>query len=69
MLPINYAGLALILLGLDFIVGEVFISSFEMLGMGRGVTFVIGSIMLLKTNGIGFGIPMYLIITYSHCYT
>ncbi|WP_304985458.1 hypothetical protein [Coxiella-like endosymbiont] len=51
------------LLGLAFIVGEAFIPSFGMLGIGGGVVFVIGSIMLLKTNGIGFGIPVYLIIT------
>ncbi|ABS77914.1 serine protease [Coxiella burnetii] len=62
LLPINYAGLALILLGLAFIVAEAFMPSFGMLGIGGGVAFVIGSIMLMRTDAIGFGIPMYLII-------
>lgn len=39
LLPINYAGLALILLGLDFIVGEVFISSLNVRMVGSYICY------------------------------
>ena len=42
MLPVNYAGLALILLGLAFMVAEAFLPSFGSLGIGGLVAFVIG---------------------------
>ncbi|PWG69356.1 serine protease, partial [Enterococcus hirae] len=47
VLSVNYAGLALILLGLGFIVGEAFVPSFGMLGIGGIVAFVIGSVILM----------------------
>lgn len=62
LLPINYVGLALIVLGVAFIIVEVFLPSFGALGIGGVISFVIGSIMLLKTGTIGYIIPMYLII-------
>lgn len=63
LLPINYAGLGLILLGLAFIVAEAFMPSFGALGIGGVISFVIGSILLLKTDVVGFGIPLSLIIS------
>ncbi len=62
LLPINYVGLGLIILGIAFIVAEAFVPSFGALGIGGVISFVIGSIMLLKTKMIGYIIPMYLII-------
>ncbi|MEX0603303.1 MAG: nodulation protein NfeD [Marinobacter sp.] len=47
VLSVNYAGLALILLGLAFIVGEAFMPSFGVLGIGGVVAFVVGSIILM----------------------
>lgn len=61
VLPINYAGLALMLLGVAFMVGEVFVPSFGALGIGGMVAFVIGSIMLLDTDIPGYGISIPLI--------
>ena len=46
VLPINYAGLALILLGILFMIGEAFAPSFGALGIGGVVAFVIGSIRM-----------------------
>jgi membrane-bound serine protease (ClpP class) len=57
LLPVNYAGLALILLGIAFMVGEAFMPSFGALGIGGLIAFVIGSIMLIDTEVPGFGIP------------
>ncbi len=47
VLPINYAGLALILLGLAFMVAEAFVPSFGVLGIGGIVSFVVGSVILM----------------------
>lgn len=61
LLPVDYAGLALILLGLALLVAEAFVPSFGVLGIGGLVAFVAGSIMLLDTDVPGYGIPWYLI--------
>jgi membrane-bound serine protease (ClpP class) len=61
MLPVNYAGLALILLGLGFLVAEAFVPSFGVLGLGGVVAFVFGAVMLIDTDSPGYGIPLPLI--------
>ncbi len=57
----NYAGLALLLLGLALIVAEAFVPSFGVLGIGGIAAFVIGSIMLLDTDVPGFEVSPQLI--------
>jgi len=61
VLPINYAGAGLILLGFALLVGEAFIPSFGALGMGGVVSFVIGSVMLIDTDIPGFGVSPWVI--------
>lgn len=61
LLPVNYAGLALIALGLGFMVAEVFIGSFGILAVAGMVAFSIGAVMLIDTDQPGFGIPLALI--------
>jgi membrane-bound serine protease (ClpP class) len=56
VLPVNYAGLALIGLGIAMMVGEMLMPSFGALGVGGIVAFVVGSIMLMDTDLPGFGI-------------
>jgi membrane-bound serine protease (ClpP class) len=63
MLPVNYAGLALILLGLSFMVAEVFFPAFGSLGAGGVIAFAVGAVMLIDTEVPGFGIPSGLIAT------
>jgi membrane-bound serine protease (ClpP class) len=46
VLPINYTGLLLILLGIGFLVAELFLPSFGILGVGGIVSFVLGSLFL-----------------------
>ena len=65
ILPINYAGLALMLLGIAFMVGEAFVPSFGALGIGGVVAFVVGSIMLMDTRAPGFGISWYVITSFT----
>jgi membrane-bound serine protease (ClpP class) len=62
LLPVNYAGLALMLLGLAFMVAEVFVPSYGSLGIGGIVAFVVGALMLIDTDIPGFGIPWTLIV-------
>jgi membrane-bound serine protease (ClpP class) len=62
MLPVNYAGLSLIFLGLAFMTGEAFMPSFGVLGIGGVISFVIGSVMLIDTDIPGYGIPWAVIV-------
>jgi len=62
MLPVNYAGLALIVLGIGFMVAEAFTPSFGALGVGGLVAFVIGSVILFDSEKTpNFSIPYTLI--------
>lgn len=53
LLPINYAGLALMLLGIAFLVMEAFNPTVA-LGLGGVAAFLLGAAMLLKVQGPGF---------------
>jgi membrane-bound serine protease (ClpP class) len=61
VLPVNYAGLALIVLGALLVVAEAFMPSFGALGVGGLIAFVIGSIMLFDTSVPGFEVAMPII--------
>lgn len=61
MLPINYAGLALILLGIAFFVAEAFVPSYGVLGIGGVAAFAFGALFLIDSDLPGFGIPLTLI--------
>lgn len=61
VLPVNYAGVALILLGLAFMAGEMFVPSFGALGIGGLIAFVIGSIILFETDRSSYEISIWLI--------
>lgn len=65
LLPINYAGMGLILLGIALMIGEAFEPSFGVLGIGGVVAFVIGSIILMDTDAPGFGIDLAVIVTFA----
>ena len=61
LLPVSYAGLALIVLGLAFMVAEAFLPSFGILGLGGIAAFVAGALMLIDTEVPGYGIPVGLV--------
>jgi len=61
LLPVNYAGLALLLLGIAFMVAEVWVTSHGALAVGGLAAFVVGSVMLLDTDVPQFEIPYALI--------
>ncbi|HSB23226.1 MAG TPA: nodulation protein NfeD [Burkholderiaceae bacterium] len=61
MLPINYAGLGLILLGIAFFVAEAFVPSYGVLGIGGVAAFAFGAVLLIDSEVPGFAIPWPLI--------
>jgi len=63
LLPVSYAGVALIMLGIAFMVAEAFMPSFGMFGLGGVVAFVTGAVILFDTEVPGYGIPPALIVT------
>jgi len=65
MLPVNYAGLALILLGVGCLVAEAYLPSFGTLGIGGIAAFAFGAVLLIDSEVPGFGIPLPLIALLS----
>ena len=61
ILPVNYAGLALMALGVGLIVAESVTPSFGVMGFGGVVAFVVGSIILFDTGIPGFEAPLRVI--------
>jgi len=62
ILPVNYAGLALLALGLIFMLAEAFVPSFGALGIGGMVAFVTGSVILFDEQGTGYAVSLPLIM-------
>ena len=50
VLPFNYAGLLLILLGVALLIGEAFLPSFGVLGIGGAISLALGSLLLFDTE-------------------
>ena len=65
VMPINYTGFGLILLGLALMVAEAFAPSFGALGIGGVAAFIIGSLILIDTEAPGYGIDPPLIIGFA----
>jgi len=61
VLPVDFAGLALIVLGVILFVTETFVPAYGTLSIGGLVAFVIGSIILMDTRVPGFAISRGLI--------
>jgi membrane-bound serine protease (ClpP class) len=62
LLPVSYAGLALVLLGVAFMVAELFLPAYGSLGVGGAIAFVTGSVMLIDSDVPGFSLPLPLIL-------
>ncbi len=58
VLPINYAGLALVAVGLIFIISEVFVTSGGILGIGGVFAFVMGSVILFDDEYLAVSLPL-----------
>jgi len=63
VLPVNYAGLGLILIGLVLIIAEAFAPSFGALGLGGTAAFIFGAIMMFDSGIPGFGISIAFVVS------
>ena len=63
VLPVNYAGLALIIVGLVLITAEAFVPSFGALGIGGIAAIIFGSIMMFDSGIPGFGISITFVVS------
>ena len=61
-LPVSYAGLGLILLGIALMTAEAFSPSFGVLGLGGLVAFVVGSVLLMDTDMPAYQIALPVIL-------
>lgn len=61
MLPVNHAGLALLLLGVAFLAAEAFLPTSGVLGAGGLVAFIVGCVILIDSDSPGWGVPLPLV--------
>ncbi|QAU23213.1 nodulation protein NfeD [Dyella sp. M7H15-1] len=62
LLPVSYAGLTLMALGVALLVAEAFIPTAGVLGVGGVIAFVLGSIMLFRTDVPGYTVNLGVIL-------
>jgi membrane-bound serine protease (ClpP class) len=62
VLPVNYAGLALIIVGVALMTAEAFAPSFGALGIGGVAAFSFGAIMMFDSGIPGFGISVTFVV-------
>lgn len=62
LLPVDYAGVGLVLLGVALMLAEAFVPSFGILGLGGAVAFALGSLMMFGTGVPGYGLPLGLVV-------
>ena len=65
ILPFDYAGLLLIILGISFMIIEVFVAGFGILGIGGVISFAFGSILLFNADTLGNSVSIPLVIAFS----
>jgi membrane-bound serine protease (ClpP class) len=62
LLPVDYAGAALLLLGIGLMIAEAFIGAFGVIGVGGVVAFAFGSVMTFRSMPPGFSISLSVVI-------
>lgn len=67
VLPISYAGVSLLLLGIGLLVAELFLPTFGLLGAGGVVAFVLGSLFLFDAPAQEIMITRSVIVTVALC--
>jgi membrane-bound serine protease (ClpP class) len=67
LLPVSYAGLALMALGIGLLAAEAVLPTVGALGIGGVIAFVVGSVMLMKSGVPGYGINVGIIAAITVC--
>lgn len=57
VLPVNYAGFGLVVLGLLLMIAEAFTPTAGIAALGGAIAFVLGATILIDTEAPGFGVP------------
>jgi membrane-bound serine protease (ClpP class) len=63
LLPLDFAGLGLLLLGLAFMVAEAFTPTFGVLGLGGVIAFILGAVFLLDSDSPAFRLSWWVVGT------
>jgi membrane-bound serine protease (ClpP class) len=63
LLPINYTGLILMILGVALLVSEAFFPTFGVLGVGGIISLALGSLLLFDTKNADFGVDRSIVFT------
>jgi membrane-bound serine protease (ClpP class) len=61
VLPVTYAGLALIIVGIGLMVAEAFAPSFGVLGIGGAAAFLLGGMILIDSDAPGVSVSLPLV--------
>ena len=67
LLPINYAGAALVLIGIGLMIAEAHIGAFGAIGVGGVAAFVIGALMMFPSRAPGFALSYAVVIGTAIC--
>ena len=62
VLPVSVTGLALLVVGIGFMVGEAFVPAFGALGLGGLAAFALGATMLFETDSPAFALNIETVI-------
>lgn len=62
LLPLNFVGVALLVLGIALMVAETFVASFGALGIGGVAAFVAGALMLVDADVPGLQVSLSLVV-------
>jgi membrane-bound serine protease (ClpP class) len=65
VLPVNFVGLALMIVGIGLIMAEAFVPSFGALGVGGIAAFIFGAIMMFDSGIPGFGISITFVVAFA----
>jgi membrane-bound serine protease (ClpP class) len=67
LLPVSYAGLILMALGIALLMAEAFVPTAGALGVGGVIAFVLGSIMLFRSDVPGYSVNLGVIVGIACC--
>ncbi len=62
IVPINWAGAALIVFGVALIIAEAFVTSHGLIGVSGVIALCVGGLMLFRTPGAGVGVSPVLVV-------
>jgi membrane-bound serine protease (ClpP class) len=62
LLPINYAGAALVLFGIGLLIAETHIGAFGVIGVGGIVAFTVGALMMFPSRVPGFALSRAVVL-------